>query len=217
MHANKIWILFLLCFASTASAQLKWDKKEFEYHATLQDTNSVARFTFQNAGDYPVTIASVTTSCGCTTATLDEKKYAAGEKGEITADFKFGNRVGKQEKTIVVQTDDPKELTVLLKMNVFIPEIMKINPAFVYWQKDEEKKAKTISIKILDDQSVRITKVKPSNEKFIVELKVIEEKKEYAIEITPKDTSTPGWTNLNIETDLPKDSSRTFTAFAQVR
>ena len=211
------WVLFLLCFASTASAQLKWEKKEFEYHATLQDTNSVAHFTFQNTGDYPVTIDSVTTSCGCTTATLNQKKYAADEKGEITVDFKFGKRVGKQEKSILVQTDDPKEPTVLLKMNVFIPEIMKINPVFVYWQKDEEKKTKTISIKILDGESVCITKVKSSNDKFTVELKVIEEKKEYAIAVTPKDTSIPVWTNLNLETDLPKDSLRTFIAFAQVR
>lgn len=46
---------------------------------------SRAAFPFANTGDVGVTVASVTTSSGCTTAALEMTTYAPGKSGEIRA------------------------------------------------------------------------------------------------------------------------------------
>jgi len=53
-----------------------------------------AGFAFRNAGDAPVTITGVRTSCGCTAAALEQKTYAPGESGRIDVRFGFGARTG---------------------------------------------------------------------------------------------------------------------------
>ena len=52
-----------------------------------------------NEGQTAVTNESLKPSCGCTTAELEKKTYAPGEKGEVRARFDIGQRVGVQSKS----------------------------------------------------------------------------------------------------------------------
>ena len=66
---NRLLLFLFLGWQGIAFAQLQWDKRELEFRPTATDTNVVARFTFSNAGNYPVTILSTKISCGsCTLA-----------------------------------------------------------------------------------------------------------------------------------------------------
>lgn len=66
-------------------------------------------FEFTNTGRMPLVIKNVTTSCGCTGAMVDEKReFQPGEKGKIKFTFNTQGRVGKNEKTITVETNDLK-------------------------------------------------------------------------------------------------------------
>ncbi len=118
------WLLaMLMCLsvAVSANAGLTWEQQHIKRVATAADEQAVAAFAFTNTGEDPVTIASVTTSCGCTTASLEKQTYAPGETGRIEATFTFGDRVGKQVKRITVKTDDPQQPQQVLLLEVDIP------------------------------------------------------------------------------------------------
>src|SRR4051812_42893330 len=79
-------ILFFALLAA-AHAELKWDNPEQTFTAKPAERIVVAKYRFTDTGDTPVTIDSVRTSCGCTTASLPRKEYQPGESGEIEARF----------------------------------------------------------------------------------------------------------------------------------
>ena len=103
MHTlAKISVVALVVgFASAARSELTWEKTEIELHPAIGDETAVAHFKYQNKGDKPIAIKSVTTSCGCTAASA-KQSADPNEKGEVTATFKIGDRVGLQQKAINV-------------------------------------------------------------------------------------------------------------------
>src|SRR5215469_156144 len=107
-------LLLSLFLAVPAFAQLKWDTLEQTIKAKPGDKEIVATYRFTNSGSTPITIDTVKTSCGCTTAALAKNNYSPGESGEIVARMDIASRTGHQEKSIVVTTkEDPKTPTVL--------------------------------------------------------------------------------------------------------
>src|SRR5689334_11783533 len=92
----------VLALGAPAFAQLKWDKPWQEFHRVPEEDHLETKFTFRNAGPSPVTIKSVKTSCGCTTARLEKNLYAPGETGEVVTRFNFGDRKGAHRKLITV-------------------------------------------------------------------------------------------------------------------
>src|SRR6266404_2121487 len=98
--------LLLVFLGTRAQAQLKWDHPIQEFHRVPEDKEIYAHYTFQNTTAAPVTIKTLRSSCGCTTAHLDKKTYAPNETGEVVLHFVFGDRKGFFRKTVTVTTDD---------------------------------------------------------------------------------------------------------------
>ncbi len=213
----RLFFLLVLFVCPSAFAQLEWERREAEFRPSLSNTKFVAQFAFKNAETKSVTIRSIQSSCGCTTAYADKSIYQPGERGVITAVFEFGERTGFQEKTLLVQTDAPKESTTLLKLKVWIPEVVKIEPAVVWWRIGEEKKSKTMTVRITCDQAVYLQRLASSHEGMVAVLKTIQAGREYQIIVTPKQTTTPLSAILRVETDLPFDRVKAFQAWAVVK
>ena len=200
------------------SAQLAWDKHSLEFQPTVTDTNVVMKFTFKNVGSQTVTLSKVTSSCSdCTTMELKKNAFQPGESGEINAVFKFGERVGVHEKTIVVESDDPKEPKAELKFKVNIPEILKVTPSFVFWVRDGEKAAKTMNVKVVYGEPVNIEWVRSGHPKLQAELEIVRAGWEYVIKLTPLDTSRPVRGMVRIETDFSVERLRTLYVYAYVK
>lgn len=210
-------ILCALVATASASAQLSWDNRQLDFHPTMQDTNVLARFTFSNIGNQTVTVTSVKSTCDCTTSQLDKRVYLPGEKGEIIANFTIGKRTGQQQKNILIQTDDQSDPVTQLTMRVFIPELVKITPGFVFWKIGEEKTPKTITLKVTHDSPIKIIGVSSTNERLFPQLKTIKAGEEYVIVVTPGDTDDPAKASLRIECDFPKDKPRVFHAYAYIK
>ena len=135
-----------------------------------------------------------------------------GEKGEITATFKIGDRTGTQVKTVTVDTDDPVNATTVLTLKAVIPQEIEINPTFVFWGQGEAPKPKTIVVRAGKDFSVKQLKVTSSSPDF--ETKVAETGKgQFKIDVQPHDTSRDMAATLTIQ---PEGSSKTFYAMARV-
>src|ERR1700704_3378158 len=141
MHARvKVLVVAIVAgLASPAHSELAWEQTQLELRPAVGDDTAVGHFKYQNKGDKPVAIKSVTTSCGCTAASA-KQSADPGEKGEVTATFKIGARVGAQLKSINVVTDDLAHPTTVLTLKVAIPTLLELQPTFVYWQSGEEPK-----------------------------------------------------------------------------
>jgi hypothetical protein len=66
-------------------------------------------FEFTNTGRSVLVLKAIKPSCGCTGVIADEKKeYQPGESGKIKFTFNTEGRMGMNEKSITIETNDPK-------------------------------------------------------------------------------------------------------------
>lgn len=203
MKITAFALVVLLAALAPLRAELVWEKTEIELHPGPNDATAVGNFKYENKGSAPVHIASVHTSCGCTTAALKKNDVAPGEKGEITATFNIGGRTGTQQKTITVTTDDPKQPTTVLTLRAVIAQAFELQPAFVFWQAGEAPKPKTISAKAAKEMPVQNIEVSSSSPDFITKV-TSAGAGEFRIDVQPKDTSKPSATTLSVKTDTGK-------------
>jgi Protein of unknown function (DUF1573) len=207
-------IAFAVALSSsfTARAELKWEQTTIELHPAVTDKQAVAHFKYQNAGDQVVRFTSVKSSCGCTVAQPQKNDVAPGEKGEITATFNIGDRVGTQVKSVTVQTDDPAHAVTVLNLKAIIPQVLEITPNFVFWQSGEEPKPKTINVKAGKDFSVKGIKVNSSSPDFQAKVEPAGND-QFKIDVQPRDTGRASASALTIQ---PENSTKTFMATARV-
>jgi hypothetical protein len=209
-HIFGVTLSIVICV--TAHAELKWEETAVELHPAPSDKEAVGHFKYQNTGSKPVRFKSVHTSCGCTAAQSQKEEVPPGEKGEITATFKIGDRTGTQVKTVTVQTDDPANVTTVLTLKAVIPQELEINPTFVFWGKGEAPNAKTIVVHAGKDFSVKQLKVASSTPDFQTKVEQTG-KDQFKIDVQPRETDRIIAATLTIQ---PEDSSKTFYATARV-
>jgi len=217
MRRLLVWPVFGLCFfTSQALAKLQW--ATFTQTQIAQPTSAevFAVYAFTNKGEAPVSIVSIESSCGCTTAELEKKTYAPGESGEIVAKFKIGGRQGFQTKTIQVKTDDSDTPTVLT-MKTLIPKLLDLQPAFVAWKRGVAPDARTVIATIGADEAVHITKVETDNPAVQVQLEETEPGKTYRLTLFPDSTDEPLTARITLSTDFPREKPRTFYLLAHVK
>ena len=209
-HIFAVTLSIVICV--TAHAELKWEETAVELHPAPSDKEAVGHFKYQNTGSKPVRFKSVHTSCSCTAAQSQKEEVPPGEKGEITATFKIGDRTGTQVKTVTVQTDDPTNVTTVLTLKAVIPQELEINPTFVFWGKGEAPNAKTIVVHAGKDFSVKQLKVASSTPDFQTKVEQTG-KDQFKIDVQPRETDRIIAATLTIQ---PEDSSKTFYATARV-
>jgi hypothetical protein len=204
--------IFCLC-ASSAFAQLTWDKTEQTFDATPEDGAVVAKYKFTNTGSKPIKIQSVLTSCGCTTAALAKTDYAPGESGEIETKFTFSGRTGREYKRIMVSTSAAPGQPTTLKLNVYIQERVSVAPQVVLWRVGEQPSPKAIQITIGGDTAVKILSVTSDNPAIKVKLREVIPGKEYEAQVTPDNATQRASATLVIRTDNPQ----TTYAYARIK
>src|SRR5687768_15159509 len=132
LKMHRVFASCVIAFLPVTSwAEIQWPQRSVELRPKPDEAQVVATFPFTNLGSEAVTITSLRTSCDCTRASLAKHTYASGEGGSITATFTVGGRTGPQTKTILVQTTDKAEGTVLLTMQVHLPEVLVLSPRYV--------------------------------------------------------------------------------------
>lgn len=94
-----------LIAAPVLQAKLDWSQTTVQATASAQDKTVQAEFSFRNAGDRPVELVRLETSCHCTTAAPDHWKVAAGAQDVIRATLWIGGRTGRIDEWIEVATD----------------------------------------------------------------------------------------------------------------
>ena len=207
----------LLLLTGRGFAELKWDKPVQSFQRTPADGEIEVRFTFRNVGAAPVTIKTLRSSCGCTTARLERKTFAPGETGEVVAHFVFGDRKGPHRKTIEVRTDDAPTEPVILDLRVNIHDPLTIASALVYWKRGEPGEARTVQLTADADQHVRIRSVVSSNPRLPAKLETVKVGEQYVVSVKPADTAQKESAEISVLTDFPADAPRTYVIHARVK
>lgn len=136
-----------IALASVATAQnearpagdIEFDIIETDFGSILDDKVVHAEFTFTNKGDAPLTIKSMSSTCGCTKPELvghqpissDGKfdaKFEPGATGTIRVGFKPVGKSGNQDQAVTITTDDPDEPTVRLVIKAVVTPVVVVEP-----------------------------------------------------------------------------------------
>ncbi len=125
----------LFAFGGPASAQ-EWARKMFQ--ASQHDFGTVARgakaefeFALQNIYEEEVHIASVRTSCGCTTPRIVKDTLKTWEKGAIVAEFNTRSFIGSRSATLTVIIDRPYYAEVQLTVQGYIRSDVVFTPGAI--------------------------------------------------------------------------------------
>lgn len=212
-----LFAVLLFAISLPAGAQLAWEKTRQDFHRSPEDKAIEAHYWFRNAGTAPVTIKSLRSSCGCTTARLEKKTYEPGERGEVVLRFTFGDRKGLYRKVVAVTTDDKSVEPVNLDLYVNIHDPLTIAPALVWWRKGEAAESKPIALNAEPGESVRITGVSSTNPRFTASLRTNEPGQKYAVTVTPANTAEKDTAEIKVQTDYPKDAPRAYTIYARIK
>ena len=216
MKAAGSILVALLVQTLWAHAELVWENPAQEFQRRPEEKELAVSFTFKNSGKQPVTIAKVTSSCGCTTAELPKKTYQPGECGSLTAKFTFGGRRGAQAKSIAVTTDDQK--TVQLSFNCLIlDDPVALIPPLVNWRVGESAAAKQVDISVAQNPRINVTAVASSNPRVFATLSTIKPGEKYSVSVTPTDTAREEFAQVFVQTDFPPEGPKAYTIFVRVK
>jgi hypothetical protein len=97
------------------------DPPSYDFGTIPQETVTHS-FTVMNKGDKDLVIGKITTSCGCTTAKIDQKIIPPGQKAtlEVTFDPLAHDTKGKTTRTVHLETNDPKYPVKDVKIRAFV-------------------------------------------------------------------------------------------------
>ena len=97
--------------------KIEFREKVFNF-GNMQQRSSVEHdFVFTNTGKSDLLIRKVSSSCGCTAVSPKEKTIKPGQSSSIKAIFSSGTRVGRQNKSITIITNDPVSPNVILRVS----------------------------------------------------------------------------------------------------
>lgn len=198
------------------AAGLAWERDSQELKAPMGGEAKVeARFPFVNRGTTAIRILGVKTSCGCVGSAASKDLIVPDEKGEIVATFVFGDRVGQQEKSVVVKTDDPAEPVKVLTFRVFIPQLIQIEPVLLLWRIGETPQPKKMAVKVQSGAEIEGLTATSSSDEIDVRLEKEKAGGQYSLVVTPKRTDAPQTAFIRVETG-GKDS-KAFIAHVRVK
>ena len=109
-------------FSKLSSAELaaapvaKYDSESFDFGDIKPGSKVEHTFNLKNLGKKELIIRDVKSSCGCTAVSPPKNIIAAGESVPLKVAFDSTGKNGRQNKTITVITNDPKNPTIVLRI-----------------------------------------------------------------------------------------------------
>jgi hypothetical protein len=145
-----------------AAPEISVDRPVYDFGSISQGKKEEHVFIIRNKGNTPLTIKSVRPSCGCTAITTSASVIAPGKSGEIKASFNSANYSGAVNKTVTVDSNDPKVPSSILNLRGTVIEDIQITPKQLNLGQvkiDATKKA-TVTVSNRGSKPLKLTAVK---------------------------------------------------------
>ncbi len=106
-----------------AQPQVRVEPAGFDFGKALPGRTLKKEFVLRNAGEAPLVIENVSTSCGCTAAIAGTTRVLPGRSTSLTVTLETRDYHGPVEKRVGVRSNDPKTplLTVRVRATVEAP------------------------------------------------------------------------------------------------
>ncbi len=115
--------------ALAEGSKIAVEQADFDFGQIFQGEKVEHTFRFQNAGDEPLIIDRVRSSCGCTAALLSTKIIAAGDVAELKATFDSARFNGAVVKTIYLYSNDPVQKVTELHLRGTVKQEIVMSPS----------------------------------------------------------------------------------------
>jgi len=129
------------------------------------------QFILKNTSDREIAILKHTSSCGCTVANISSEVILPGQTAKVLLQTNFGEKIGKREVTVILETDDPVTEKLSLKLCALISPSLRFseNPIFFENLKPGEKKTHTVKIlKHNKSESIEILKITNTDNDILI-------------------------------------------------
>lgn len=143
-------------------------------------------FKFKNAGHGVLVIDNVKSSCGCTAALVSKNKLIKDEEGQVEIKYNPGKYVGKVTKSVVVNSNDPKNQKIKLTITGEIIEEVVVNPKRLNFGiiRKGDTFTKEIEVKTVPELNVEVLKVESPNPYIIIKQDKNTKEYEYKYRVT---------------------------------
>jgi Protein of unknown function (DUF1573) len=145
-----------------AAPEISVDRPVYDFGSISQGKKVEHVFIIRNKGNTPLNIKSVRPSCGCTAITSSASVIAPGKSGEIKTSFNSANYSGAVNKTVTVDSNDPKVPSSILNLKGTVIEEIQITPKQLNLGQvkiDATKKA-TVTVSNRGSKPLKLTAVK---------------------------------------------------------
>lgn len=166
----------LILFSQAAAAQ-QWaadmvDKLDHDFGTVARGSDTVYRFEFTNKYKEDVHLASVRSSCGCTTPSIENNLIKTWEKAHVVAKFNTRTFTGLHSATLTVTIDKPYPAQVQLRVHGNIRGDIVFEPgAIVFGEVDQgETSEKTVTVSYAGRSGWKIEDVRSATGNLEVEL-----------------------------------------------
>jgi len=173
------WLVICLCATHVGAQQ--WATKMFK--STSHDFGTVARdskvehaFVFENIYEEGVHVASVRSSCSCTTPLITQSSLKTFEKSSIVARFNTRSFLGQKGATLTVVFDKPYYAEVQLTVQGYIRSDVVFDPGEVnFGDIDQFTPAEqVVKVSHAGRSDWRVVDVRSANPNFEVELSEVQ-------------------------------------------
>lgn len=116
--------IFTLLLAGCAARVADIDvAASYDLGRVSKGNRAIADLPLRNLGDAPLKVEAISTSCGCTTATLSSMTVPPGGQAMLHVEYDSNaheSDKGALERYVFISSDDPDESDMQLKFSVFV-------------------------------------------------------------------------------------------------
>lgn len=151
-------VVLMWASSAVAAPQLVLDQLEIDWGAIYSGEKREHRFILTNAGDEPLEIVKVHSSCGCTTAMATQQLIEPGEQAELTVQFNSKNFHGQVVKRVVITSNDPQQPKIQLHLKAKVQSELTLSASRLQLGRLEggKKVVKTLMLINQSDRAVQI-------------------------------------------------------------
>ena len=170
-------LVLLAGLAAAPVAAQKWAEKMFQtlehdFGTVARGADTVYRFEITNLYKQPMTILGVSSSCGCTTPTIENATFGTYEKAYLVAKFNTHTHTGRKGATLSIRFGAPYRAEVQVRVHGNIRTDVVFQPGAVHFGSVDQgtSREQRITVTYAGRRNWQILDVTNDNSHFEVEL-----------------------------------------------
>lgn len=172
-----LFALMLPAWAQALAApHLVVDAPRYDFGTVMQGEKVEHNFSFRNAGDEPLLIDKVKSSCSCTASLVSSKEIPPGASGTIQAVFDSTRFHGRIHKTIFLYSNDPQQPNSEFLLEGEVLQPVQMVPSLLNFGVvgANEEKQMVLRVKNASSQPLQVVNARTSNPVIRVDWSAVE-------------------------------------------